>query len=125
MNKIIALIAITVALYGKAQCCSSTYSGTYEALGSKQYNNTMECNSDNENCSSNNESCTSALQQFISDAESLNNNTKDVFLAPIINNAAFIFNKTKVSFIYIEADLPFTLLCTFYRNYKVVTLTPS
>ena len=115
MNKIIALIAITVALYGKAQCCSDTYSGAVEC---KQYINTMKC-------SSNNESCKCALQQFISDAQWLNNNTKDVFLGPIINNAAFIFNKTKVSFIYIEADLPFTLPCTFYRIYKVVTLTPS
>ena len=78
----------------------------------------MECNSDNENCN-----C--ALQQFILNALSLNNQSTDVFLGPIINNAAFIFNKTKVSFIYIEADLPFTLPCTFYRIYKVVALTPS
>ena len=115
MNKLIALIAITVALYGKAQCCSDTYSGAVEC---KLYNNTMSCSSDNKNC-------TSALQQFISDAKSLNNQNTDVFLAPIINDEEFIFNKTKVSFIYIEADLPFTLPCTFYRNYKVVTLTPS
>ena len=103
MNKLIALIAITVALYGKAQCCSDTYSGT---VGCKQYIKAM-------NCSSGNENCTCALKRFVLDAKLLNDNDTDVFLTDIINNEEFKFDKTKVSFIYIEADLPFTLPYTF------------
>ena len=80
MNRLIIIMfaTITMALYGKAHCCSSTYVQNIVVLQEQQYNSAIKCLNTN---------CDEAVCDFIKAAELTNNQ-----LTCMINNEAFKFD---------------------------------
>ena len=86
MNRLITLASIIMMLYGKSQCCSSTYNANYTAIRS-QYNNSISCSANNYNAT--------RITQFKDVADSLTN-----LSSYIINktDSEFLFDRDAVSF---------------------------
>ena len=85
MNRLIILASITMMLYGKTQCCKSTYDASNRiGIEQKQYNDTINCSTNNYD--------TTRINQFRDIAESVTNS-----LSNITNETEFKFDRN-VSF---------------------------
>ena len=127
MNSLIVLAAITVALYGKAQCqcscnntdaskvqsyyCCNTYDFCNETAIRQQYTDSINCTS-YVNCSA-----ADAVEQFTNAANLTTNELGYILNSTIFNNRTFQLVNPNVSYADICIMLVYTLdACIFHRT---------
>ena len=87
MNRLIILASITMMLYGKTQCCISTYNASNTTGINEQYNNRIDCSTNN---------CTALRTQFKNVAASVTNLLSNI-LTEFIFDRNVSFNDRSVA----------------------------